>query len=340
MRSPWTLLLLVLGVCVGVAYWWGPPSLKSTTIPTRNSAMTLDAVPTGEVAQESSADTAASKRQTPVSTLALDAQRWQRALDGGDLEAGRAWYKALARCDLQLEVADRVRVSEGAPANSPLRVAPLVRDWLDSELAVYCGNRAITAKDRFALLLRLANAGDPQSQLRFALDPPLQQQRAVEEIDLIEEYRRHAPRFLVALFELGSVQALHALLDAHTPELRKTPERINVTLARQQSQMPGFNDPIAYLQQFQYYRLLAHAPHQQIIEPDAESAYRFALVCEVVCHGGWKARAQSAIARLTPTLTPKQIAAARRDADRARARGFNGKDPTTPVPIGLWWSRG
>ncbi len=336
----WNSTALIVAVLAVGLVWWSATPPKVDVVVARSPDDTI-AAPEGisrisaahaELSATRMADAAQRRDANP--TFRADSARWRAAFDNGDLAAGMAWYRALTRCDMYVAALKALAENETDARLSGRSHEPRLR-WSQEPEARYCGREAIGPEQRFELLLRLAQAGDLQSQLEFALNPPLQAARAVAEIELIERYRRLAPGILLAAFEQGSHIALHALLEAHVPP--RVPALRMTRSGSMHSPKPAGEDPVAHLARFYHVRVMHHPPHHQIIQPDARSAYRYALLCEAVCNPHWKGQAQRAITELTPTLTPAERLAAKQDANRARMRYFATPDRSLPVRIGQWW---
>ena len=213
----------------------------------------------------------------------------------GEIEAGRQLLTRVRSCNLRASI-ERITREESA------RDRPNPNTQMDN-WRVYptdpdcAGLVSVELPSEFDLLLRLAEQGDLLAQLEFVLDPPLDRRLAVVDLDRIFRYRERAPELLERAVAKGSVVALTALLDAHSPDHKKPEVGLTMT-AMAPAPAPGANTDIfsrqARLGVSRSYREL---PHRQTIRPQLALAYLYAQVCKRVCvHATWMAHADLAIA--------------------------------------------
>lgn len=223
----------------------------------------------------------------------------------------------LAANQQQLEQAYALWTDAGESA----RCAGLPPDWLDQE---------------FEWLLRLAEQGDLQAQLRFVLDPPLSRRTALADIDRIQRYRQRAPMLLQRAFEQGSVDALMAMLDQQAP----IPDR--VWIAAQFSFQSGHREadpPLLTLPRHVRMSSIQIAPvHRQLpTTADPLRALALAELCLSVCADPeWLAHAQTVRDRLRTELDSGAVLQAGSHSRQWKLQHFS---RAAPRPVLSWSGR-
>lgn len=341
-------LLTALAVGVWQRFEW-PTGAGVPTHPagTNGDALAVSAVPPATV--KSDAETAAianAENPTPPAaslasnTLMAELPTLEKRFKQGDRAAGWRAYEELAQCRFQVGIDALAKAAASARANSVLAsTGARAAAWIDPEKSRYCvGSEALSAARAFDLLLRLAELGDLQAQLQFTLDPPLYRMRALAELDLIVRYRERAPALLERALKAGSLGALTALLDAHTPAEQERLEDASMYVSSPRAAEPGAS-AMAYLQRFSATRSTREPPHRQIVTPDPAEAYRLALVCQRACTDSiWLDRANRTVAAAESRLDPGERLRLGSAADRLYLDAFMHPANEEPVSWGAWWN--
>ncbi len=278
---------------------------------------------------------------TPASyTLMTELPVLEKRFKQGDRAAGWRAYEELAHCRFQVGIDAVARAAASARENSVLAgTGTRAAAWIDPKKSRYCvGGEALGATRPFDILLRLAELGDLQAQLQFTLDPPLYRMRALAELDLIVRYRERAPALLERALKAGSLAALTALLDAHTPAEQEHLEDASMYVSSPRAAEPGASAS-AYLQRFSATRSTREPPHRQIVTPDSAEAYRLALVCQRACTDStWLDRANRTVTAAESSLEPGERLRLGLAADRLYLDAFMHPANEAPVSWGAWWN--
>lgn len=273
-------------------------------------------------------------------TLTTELPALEKRFKQGDRAAGWRAYEEIRHCRFQVGIDALAKAAASARENSVLAsTGARAAAWIDPKQSRYCdGSEALGAARAFDLLLRLAELGDLQAQIQFTLDPPLYRMRALAELDLIVRYRERAPALLERALKTGSLAALTALLDAHTPAQQERLEDASMYMSSPRTPQPG-TSASAHLQRFSVTRSTREPPHRQIVTPDPAEAYRLALVCQRACTDSiWLDRANRTVASLEPGLDPAERLRLGSAADRLYLDAFMHPADESPVSWGAWWN--
>lgn len=256
----------------------------------------------------------AGNQATPVLTLRARPTTTATATDRGGNRATQAQtngtpyeeYKARKECldigaapeSISRDVADlESAVATAAPdARAPLE-NEIRRKQAQLDVLAHCGSAPVTRSEVGELLARAAREGDHAAQLEYALDPMIDRDRSIENLDRLRDWRGTALDYVRSAVDRGDPRAMVALAGAYDP------------LQCQPANRPSCSDMLPL-----------------IVAPDAATAYRYYVQSTLT--GNAPSWVQAEQATLEQFLSPDQIAEARKDAKRALDQ--RSAQPATP----------
>lgn len=160
-----------------------------------------------------------------------------------------------------------------------------------------CGSEPVTRRELSKLLEQAARQGDHAAQLEYALDPMIDRNRSIENLDRLRAWRETALKYVQSAVDRGDPQAAVDLAGAYDP------------LQCQPANKPSCSDMLPL-----------------IVAPDAATAYRYYV--QSTLSGSAPPWVEAERATLEQFLSADQIAGAQQDAKRALAE--RAAEPASP----------